>query len=207
MSAIHIRGDATLLREFDIADVRPLLRTLFIAVSVVLFIACVNTAGLLLVRAIRRRREYALRLALGARSGVIVRESVFEGLLLSLAGGLLGLAFAAVAIRTALRLLPDSMPRIDSISIDGTVAAFALIVAIVTGALCSLAPAFAALAHKLDREFERRGADGHGIFEPYMVALSVGCIRDRNCFSAAHRLGRIPTQLPEDARCRPWISR
>ncbi len=162
MSAIHIRGDATLLREFDIADVRPLLRTLFIAVSVVLFIACVNTAGLLLVRAIRRRREYALRLALGARSGAIVRESVFEELLLSLAGGLLGLAFAAVAVRTALRLLPDSMPRIDSISIDGAVAAFALIVAIVTGALCSLAPAFAALRTNLTESLKEGARTGTG---------------------------------------------
>ena len=145
MAAIHIKGDVALLSEFDVADVRPVLRTLFLAVSVVLLIACVNIAGLLLVRAIRRRREYAVRLALGARPSVIVRESVFEGLLISLAGGVVGLAFAAVAIRTALHLLPESMPRIDSISIDGTVAAFALLLALVTGALCSLAPAFAAL--------------------------------------------------------------
>jgi len=88
MSAIHIHGDVRLLREYAVADVRPLLRTLFIAVSVVLLIACVNVAGLLLVRAIRRRHEYAVRLSLGARSSLIIRESVFEGLLLSLAGGL-----------------------------------------------------------------------------------------------------------------------
>lgn len=149
MAAIHIRGDVTLLREHAVADVRPLLRTLFSAVAVVLLIACVNVAGLLLVRAIRRRREYAVRLALGARSGAIIRESIFEGLLLSLAGGLLGLAFAATAIRTALHLLPESMPRVDSISMDATVVAFALLVALATGALCSLAPAFAALRTNL----------------------------------------------------------
>ena len=80
-----------------------------------LLIACVNVAGLLLVRAIRRRREYAVRLALGARSSVIIRESVLEGLLLGVAGGLLGLGFAAGAIRMALRLLPESMPRVDAI--------------------------------------------------------------------------------------------
>jgi putative ABC transport system permease protein len=162
MSAIHIRGDVTLLREYAVGDVRPLLRTLFLAVSVVLAIACVNVAGLLLVRAIRRRREYAVRLALGARSSVILRESVFEGLLLSLAGGLLGLAFAAAAIRTALHLLPESMPRVDSISIDSTVAAFALLLALATGALCSLAPAFAALRTNLTENLKEGARTGSG---------------------------------------------
>ena len=149
MSAIRIRGDVTPLREFAVAEVRPLLRTLFFAVGVVLLIACVNVAGLLLVRAIRRRREYAVRLALGAGSGVIVRESVCQGLLLSLGGGLLGLAFAAAAIRTALYLLPDSMPRVDSIAMDGIVVIFALLLALGTGSACSLAPAFAALRTNL----------------------------------------------------------
>jgi putative ABC transport system permease protein len=144
-STIHIRGDVTPLLEYEVSEVRPLLRMLFLAVSIVLLIACVNVAGLLLVRAIRRRREYAVRLALGAGSGLIIRESVFEGLLLGMTGALLGLAFAAIAIRIALHALPDSMPRIDSIALDATVAAFALLLAIATGALCSLAPAFAAL--------------------------------------------------------------
>src|SRR5579871_6705220 len=144
-SAICIRGDATPLLEYDVAEVRPVLRTLFLAVSIVLLIACVNVAGLMLVRAIRRRREYAVRLALGARSGTIIRESVMEGLLLGSAGGLLGLGLAAVAIRAALSLIPDSMPRVDSISIDAAVAAFAITLALATGALCSLMPAIAAL--------------------------------------------------------------
>lgn len=162
MAAIHIKGDVGLLSEFDVEDVRPLLRTLFLAVSVVLLIACVNTAGLLLVRAIRRRREYAVRLALGARSGAIVRESVCEGLLLSLAGGVVGLAFAAVVIRTALSLLPDSMPRVDSITIDATVAAFALFLALATGAFCSLAPAFAALRTNLTESLNESTRTGTG---------------------------------------------
>ena len=149
MSAIHIRGDVALLSEHAVADARPLLRNLFLAVSVVLLIACVNVAALLLVRAIRRRREYAVRLALGARPSTIIRESVYEGLLLSLAGGLLGLGFAAIAIRTALYLLPEAMPRVDSISMNGTVAAFALLLALATGVLCSLAPAFVALRTNL----------------------------------------------------------
>ena len=149
MSAIKIQGDVESLRENTVSGVRPVLRALFFAVGVVLLIACVNAAGLLLVRAIRRRREYALRLALGARPSVILRESLMEGLLLSLAGGVLGLAFASIAVRAALHLLPDSMPRVDSISINGAVTGFALLLAMLTGALCSLAPAFAALRTNL----------------------------------------------------------
>src|ERR1700756_2627330 len=149
MSAIHIQGDVRQLRESVVADVRPALQTLFLAVAIVLLIACVNVSSLLLVRAIRQRREYAVRVAIGASSSRIIRESVVHGLLLSLAGGLLGLAFAAIAIRTTLRLLPESMPRIDSVSMNPSVAGFALLVAVATGALCSLAPAFGALRTNL----------------------------------------------------------
>jgi predicted permease len=144
-SRIHLRGDVTPLLQYEVSDVRPLLRTLFLAVSVVLLIACANVAGLLLVRAIRRRSEYAVRIALGARAAAIIRQSVLDGLMLGVTGGLVGLAFAAVAIHITLRVLPDSMPRIGSISMDGTVAGFALLLALATGALCSLAPAFAAI--------------------------------------------------------------
>ena len=161
-SALHIRGDVRQLREQGVAEVRPVLRTLFIAVAVVLLIACVNVAGLLLLRAIRRRREYAVRLALGAGSRAILRESVREGLLLSFAGGLLGLAFAAVAIRTALHLLPQSMPRVDSIAMDGGVVAFGLLLALVTGALCSLAPAFVALHTDLTESLKEGARAGSG---------------------------------------------
>jgi putative ABC transport system permease protein len=161
-SAIHIEGRITPLLEYDVSEVRPLLRTLFLAVSIVLLIACLNVAGLLLVRAIRRCRDYAVRLALGARSAIIVRESVMEGLLLGGVGGVLGLAFAAITIQTALDLLPESMPRLNSISIDASVAAFAIIVALATGALCSLAPAFAALQINLTESLKEGVRTGTG---------------------------------------------
>jgi putative ABC transport system permease protein len=162
MAAIQIHGDIKPLREDAVAGVRPLLRTLFFAVSIVLLLACLNVAGLLLVRAIRRRREYAVRLALGARSSVILRESVAEGLLLSVVSSVLGLAFAAAAIRATLHLLPESMPRIDSISIDGNVVTFALLLALATGALCSLAPAFAALRTNLIESLKEGAQTGSG---------------------------------------------
>jgi putative ABC transport system permease protein len=161
MSAIHIQGDVKQLRESVVADVRPVLRTLLLAVGVVLLLACVNVSSLLLVRAIRERREYAVRVAIGASSSRIIRESVIQGLLLSLAGGLLGLGLAAMAIRLTLHLLPDSMPRIDSVSMNPLVAAFALLVAGATGVLCSLAPAFAALRTNLIENL-KEGAQGGG---------------------------------------------
>jgi putative ABC transport system permease protein len=162
MAAIHIAGDVLPLKEFAVGNVRPLLRTLFVAVAVVLLIACINAASLLLVRAIRRRHEYTMLLALGAGFSAIVRESMMEGLLLSLAGGVLGLGFAAAAIRTALHLLPESMPRVDSISMDGGVVAFALLVSLVTGALCSIAPAFAAVRTNLTDSLKESARIGSG---------------------------------------------
>jgi predicted permease len=155
LSAIQIRGTVTPLREYYVANARPLLRTLFFAVAIVLLIACINVAGLLLVRAIRRQDEYAVRMALGARSGVIIRGSIFEGMVLSAAGGLLGLIFAALAIRAVVRILPESMPRVDTISMSGPVAVFAVVLALASGVLCSLAPAFAALRTNLTQSLKQ----------------------------------------------------
>jgi predicted permease len=175
MSAIHIQGNVTLLREYVVGETQPLLRTLFLAVCVVLLIACVNVAGMLLVRAVRRRREYAVCLALGARSSVILLGSVLEGLLLSCAGGLVGLSFAAVAVRTTLHLLPDSMPRIDSISMDASVVIFSLLLALATGALCSLAPAFAALRTDLIETLKEgvKSASSHSWLRSALVVSEV----------------------------------
>ena len=162
MAAIKIRGDVKPLLEASVADARATLRTLFAAVAVVLLIACANVAGLMLMQAMRGRREYAVRLALGARSGAILRESVLEGLLLSFAGGLLGFGLAAVAVRSVVRLLPESMPRIDSIAIDLNVVVFALVIAAVTGVVCSLAPAFAAMRTNLRESLNESARGGTG---------------------------------------------
>jgi predicted permease len=177
MSTLRIRGDAKLLHEYVVGETRPLLRTLFLAVSIVLLIACVNVAILLLVRAIRRRRECAVRLALGAHRGAIVRESVCEGLLLSFLGSLLGLAFAASVLRTTLHFLPESMPRINSISIDLRVAVFTLLLALATGIVCSIAPAFAAartdLIESLKEGARTGGAKSHAWLRSTLVVAEI----------------------------------
>ncbi|MGC2636474.1 MAG: FtsX-like permease family protein, partial [Acidobacteriaceae bacterium] len=88
-------------------------------------------------------------LALGAPGSAVLREAMLEGLILSVSGGLLGLALAAAGLHTGVQRLPESMPRIDSISIDPAVALFALGLAVATGVACSLAPAWAALRANL----------------------------------------------------------
>ncbi len=136
---VHSLTQATVVRSHS------LLWTLFLAVSVVLLICCANLAGLLLVRAIRRQREIALRLALGAPSGALVRQALLEGLLLSAAGGGLGIGLAALALQLGKGLLPESLPRLDAIGLNWGVAGFALFLAVATGFVCGLAPAFAML--------------------------------------------------------------
>ncbi len=173
LSAIRIHGAAAPLREEVVDSARPLLRTLFLTVLIVLMIACVNVAILMLVRAIRRRREYAVRLALGARAGAMIREALAEGLLLSVAGGLLGLASAAVALKTALVLLPESMPRIDSIHMDSGVAGFALLLAVATGALCSVVPAFAAMRTNLLESLRESGRTSAGTSHAWLRSALV----------------------------------
>jgi putative ABC transport system permease protein len=178
MSEIQIQGDVKQLRETVVADVRPMLRTLFVAVAVVLLIACVNVSSLMLVRAIRRRREYAVRAAIGASSTRIICESAMEGVLLSVAGGLLGLAFAAIAIRAALHLVPDSMPRINSVSANPFVASFALLIAVGSGVLCSFALAFAALRTNLVESLKEgaqaaSGSTSHTWLRSFLVVSEV----------------------------------
>jgi predicted permease len=160
MSSLHIRATVHSLHEETVSQARQLVHTLFLAIFVVLLIACANLAGLLLVRAIQRRREIAVRMALGARAGALLRQAILESLLLSVSGGLLGLALAAVAIRVGVSRLPDTLPRLDEISLDWKVVAFAMILAAVTGLVCGLAPAFAALRTSVNDTLKEGGRTG-----------------------------------------------
>ena len=160
MANLHISAVVRPQQEETIEQARPLVRTLFFAVAVVLLIACVNLAGLMLVRAIRRQREIAVRMALGAQAGALLRQTILESLVLSGTGGVLGLIFAAIALRAGKSLLPESLPRISEIGLNWYVVGFALFLALVTGLLCGLAPAFAALRTDVNRHLKEGGRSG-----------------------------------------------
>lgn len=157
---LHINSIVRPLQSDTVQRSRSLLRTLFLAVAVVLLIACFNLAGLMLVRAIRRQREVAVRLALGARTSALIRQAVLESLTLSVSGGVLGLILAAVAMQVGKSMLPESLPRVNDITLSWQVVAFALGLAVVTGLVCALAPAFAAIGTNVNSNLKEGGRTG-----------------------------------------------
>ena len=157
-------------------EARRLIRILFLSVVVVLLIACANLAGLLLVRAIRRRREFAMRLALGANTLALLRQAVLESLLLSISGGFMGLVGAAAALRVGISLLPETLPRISEIGLDWPVVLFAISLSVLTGLVCGLVPAFAASRTTVNetlREGGRSASAGHAWLRSSLVVAEI----------------------------------
>ncbi|HEY3991092.1 MAG TPA: ABC transporter permease [Acidobacteriaceae bacterium] len=127
--------------EHEVGKTRPALEMLFGAVALLLLIACVNVAGLLLVRSSRRSGEIALRSALGASRSEIVWQLLTESVVLSVIGGLAGIALASGILKEVAVLFPQALPRLGDVSIDLPVLAFAMGVSVGTGILFGVAPA------------------------------------------------------------------
>ncbi len=150
------------LKEDVIGDIRPFLLVLLAAVGFVLLIACANVANLLLARSTGRTREFAIRTAMGAGPGRVVRQLLTESILLAMAGGALGVLIAAWGTQAAIKVLPEALPRADEVQIDGRVLLFAMAVSLVAGILFGLVPALRAYRTDVFGTLKEGGRGGSG---------------------------------------------
>jgi putative ABC transport system permease protein len=148
------------LRERMIGNRRPALLVLFGAVAFVLLIACANVANLMLVRAVSRRKEMALRAALGASRWRIARQMLTESLLIALAGGMLGFLLSASGIDLLVAFSAGNLPPTARISMDAAVLAFTVGISALTGILFGLAPALQMLKVNLNESLKAEGRGG-----------------------------------------------
>jgi len=161
--------------EQAIAGARTPLLVLLGAVALVLLIACANVANLLLARATGRRRELAVRAALGAGSGRLVRQMLTESLLLGLAGGAVGVLLGAWGVSALLALAPPGLPRLSEVELDGVVLAFTLGVSLLAGIGFGIFPAWRAARSDPQEALRGAGREG-GTRGPgrWLAAVQVG---------------------------------
>jgi putative ABC transport system permease protein len=161
------------INEAFTSEVRPALWMLMGCVAFVLLIACSNVANLLLARGSARRREMALRTALGASPLRVVRQVLTESLLLASVGGSLGVAIAFLVLRGMLAMHPPSVPRIEEVSMDGGVLAYSLLISVLVGLLFGMAPAIEAARVDVNDSLNERGAASRGGFGPHRSLLVI----------------------------------
>jgi predicted permease len=150
------------LQQDDVREMRPALLALFAGVAILLVIACVNVASLLIARAAARTKETALRLALGAARGRLLRQCLVEGLVLACLGVVAGLPAGYAVLATLQALRPQSLSRIELSRFDPPVLLFTLGTALVWGVLFSLAPLFEVLKADLGPSLQRQGRSAPG---------------------------------------------
>ena len=129
------------LQQSLVGKVRPMLLVLMCAVIVIVLVVSLNIGSLLLARASGRQQEIAVRAAMGASGGRVIRQMLTESLLLAFIGGIAGLATAVITLKAVLRFVPPSLPRLGEVNIDWRVLGFAFLISVATGLLFGLAPA------------------------------------------------------------------
>ena len=169
------------LHNVLIGNVGPAFMVLIAAVALVLLIACANIASLILARNTTRQREIAIRTAIGAGRSRLIRQLLTESLVLALAGGAAGILLANAGVEFLKQLGPESLPRLDEVSVNGVVLAFTFAIAVVTGILFGLGPAMKASRRDLTQSLKEGGSSGdsrakhraHNVLVVAEVALSL----------------------------------